>query len=263
MKDLRVTLVQTPLAWEDRAANLARFDALLAGLRKGGTDLIILPEMFSTGFSMQAAFLAETMRGEAVAWMKGLARRKNAVVCGSLIIRDKGKFYNRLVWMPPSGKYATYDKRHLFGMAKEERTYTAGRRRLVVSLKGWRVCPLVCYDLRFPVWSRQDPKKPFDLLIYVANWPTRRSSAWRLLLAARAVENQCYVAGVNRTGADGNGVAHRGDSAVIDPSGERIRSGPAGRAFVETVVLSAKTLHTVRRYMPFLRDADRYTVHTT
>ncbi len=258
MKDLRITLVQAPLAWEDRAANRAYFSRVLGGLRKGRTDLILLPEMFNTGFTMNAAAMAETMRGPTVAWMRETASRCGAVLCGSLIIRERRRYFNRLVWMPPSGRCRTYDKRHLFGMAHEERTYSPGRRKLVVELNGWRIMPLVCYDLRFPVWSRQPHARPYDVLVYVANWPSRRRFAWSQLLVARAIENQCYVAAVNRTGNDGNGIVHPGASAVIDPAGKRISRHAGGKPFIETVTCSHRDLLLIRRYMPFLRDADRF-----
>ena len=212
MQDLKVTLVQVDLAWENKQANLDYISTLLKDVRD--TDLIILPEMFSTGFSMRSKDLAENMMGNSVRWMRDLASAKNAAVCGSLIIEDDEKFYNRLIWMEPDGTSAHYDKRHLFSLAGEDKHYTGGKHKIFPELKEWKILPLICYDLRFPVWSRQSPPftelgaNPYHLLVYVANWPERRVYAWEQLLIARAIENQCYVVGVNRIGMDGNDVYH-------------------------------------------------------
>ena len=234
------------------------FDALFKKIKKGSTDLILIPEMFSTGFTMQAADYAQNMNGPAVSWMKAVARSKNAVVCGSLIITEKNKFFNRLVWMKPDGSFETYDKRHLFRMAHEEQTYTGGKRKIITVLKGWKICPLVCYDLRFPVWSRRTGKEDYDLLLYVANWPERRNHPWKQLLMARAIENQSYVAGLNRIGKDGNGVNHTGDSAVIDPLGNKISITKASQNSIETVVLKRKVLDDWRMQLKAWMDADEF-----
>jgi predicted amidohydrolase len=255
MQDLRITLVQTALHWENATENRKHFDALLSEVKPGSTDLIVLPEMFSTGFSMQPDVLAETMDGPTVLWMLQKAAALNAVITGSIIIHEHGHYYNRLVWMRPDGTYATYDKRHLFSLAGEEKHYSAGKERLIVDLKGWGVCPLVCYDLRFPVWSRN--RKDYDLLLYVANWPERRSYAWKQLLIARAIENQSYVAGVNRIGTDGNQTAHSGDSALIDPLGEVLFT-KAHEPFTETFTLSHTHLTEVRDKFRFLDDGDDF-----
>lgn len=253
MQDLKVTLVQTTLHWEHAPYNREHFGAILASISPYSTDLILLPEMFSTGFSMQPDLLAETMDGPTIQWMRQQAARLGAVLTGSLIIQEQGRYYNRLVWMRPDGSFAQYDKRHLFSLAGEDRYYTAGQERLIVELKGWRVCPLVCYDLRFPVWSRN--RKEYDLLLYVANWPERRNYAWKHLLIARAIENQCFVAAVNRIGLDGNQTAHSGDSALIDPLGE-VRYTQAHEPFAETFTLSGQHLAEVRDKFRFLDDAD-------
>lgn len=256
--DLRVTLVQAELAWEDPGANRDRFAQRLDGLA-GRTDLVVLPEMFSTGFSMRAGELAEPPDGPTVAWMAERAAELDAAVTGSLITADGGRYYNRLVWMRPDGSSETYDKRHLFSLAGEEKVYSAGRRKLVTSWRGWTVCPQVCYDLRFPAWNRN--LEDYDLILFVANWPERRSSPWRILLKARAIENQAWVVGVNRVGDDGNGAYHAGHSAVIDPLGDAVFER-AGEECVETVPVSGEQLGEVRGRFGFLRDRDDYAIRT-
>jgi len=251
---LRVTLVQTELAWQDPAANRQRLAAHLHGLISH-TDLVALPEMFSTGFSMDAAALAEDMAGPTIGWMREEAAALGCVITGSLIIREQGRCYNRLVWARPDGTLQHYDKRHLFRIAGEQDHYVAGGRRLVVELKGWRVCPMICYDLRFPVWSRN--RDDYDLLLYVANWPQRRAHAWSTLLKARAIENLSYVVGVNRIGRDGNGAAYAGDSVALDFLG-RTLSSEGGGDRVETAVLDLESLHAYRRSFPVHLDADRF-----
>ena len=260
MKDLRLTLIQTSLHWENSTANLALLDALMNKIKSGSTDLILLPEMFTSGFTMQAASNAQTMDGPAVRWMQKTAKAKKAVICGSLIITEKKNYYNRLIWMEPSGHYLHYDKRHLFSMAREEKTYTAGKSRLVTEWKGWKICPLICYDLRFPVWSRRTVRENYDLLIYVANWPARRQQAWKQLLVARAIENQCYVAGLNRVGKDGNGIPHTGHSAVLDPFGNKISKTAASRPSIETITLKAKDIQDWRRQLNTLQDSDSFKI---
>lgn len=257
MRDLRITLVQTALHWENAAANRKHFDELLLEVKPGSTDLVVLPEMFTTGFSMQPDVLAEKMDGPTMVWMLQKAVELRAVITGSLIIQSHGHYYNRLIWMRPDGTYETYDKRHLFSLAGEEKYYTAGQKRLIVALHGWRVCPLVCYDLRFPVWSRN--RKDYDLLLYVANWPQRRSYAWKQLLIARAIENQSYVAAVNRVGNDGNQVAHSGDSGIIDPLGEVLFT-QSHEPIIKTITLSHTHLTEVRDKFRFLDDGDEFDV---
>jgi len=257
MTDLRITLLQSAIAWHDPAANLAHYQKMMGEIGET-TDLVILPEMFTTGFTMAAAENAETMDGPTVRWMAEQAAALAAVITGSLIIDDGGKYYNRLIWMRPDGTYATYDKRHRFAMAGEHEHFEAGTERLVVKLKGWRVCPLICYDLRFPVWARNDDA--YDLLIYTANWPDKRSYDWNTLLRARAIENQCYVAAVNRVGEDASGHAYNGDSCVIDPGWRKTLWHEARVEAVHTEILSAEHLAEVRRKLPFLVDQDGFSI---
>lgn len=255
MPDLTVTLIQTELEWEDVAANLRRFDRLIDSLQVA-THLIVLPEMFTTGFSMNAAALAENMNGRAVGWLRETARRTAAAVVGSVIVVDDGQLYNRLCWAGPDGELATYDKKHLFRYAGEEQVYTAGSTSLLVELKGWKIRPFVCYDLRFPVWTR-NTNHPYDLALFIANWPQRRAEHWKVLLQARAIENQSYVIGVNRIGTDGNGIYHSGDSSVIDPIGSILfRSAHAPCVF--TLPLERDRLDDYRQSFPALKDADQF-----
>jgi predicted amidohydrolase len=219
----------------------------------GQTDLIILPEMFSTGFSMNAASVAETMDGSAINWMRKTAMKKNCALTGSLIIKENGKFFNRLIFMRADGSFEQYDKKHLFTMAKEEETYTAGSEKVFIEYKGWKICPLICYDLRFPIWNRN--LEDYDLAIYVANWPDRRSYHWRSLLAARAIENQCYVAAVNRVGNDGKDLYYSGYSSLIDPAGE-ILYQKADSEDIQQFDISLEHLNEVRTKLPFLKDRD-------
>lgn len=255
MKNLRVTIIQPDLVWENPVANLQAFEGKMDGL-EGKTDLIILPEMFPTGFSMNSEKLAEQMNGPAVTWMARMASKIGAVVTGSLIIADAGRYYNRLVWMHPTGEYKTYDKRHLFRMSSEQEHFSAGSSRVVCEVNGWRVFPLICYDLRFPVWSRNNLN--FDLLVYVANWPSPRVEAWRKLLMARAIENQCYVAGVNRVGKDGNGFDYSGQSLIVDSKGMLLHDHGDAEEFVATVQLDGKELLEFREKFPVGLDADKF-----
>ena len=247
-------MIQADLAWQDPATNRRNLAAHFRGLA-GHTDLIVLPEMFTTGFSMAADSLAETMAGATVGWLREEAAAIGCAITGSLIVEENGRHYNRLVWATPDGDIAHYDKRHLFRMAREQEHYAAGNRRLVVELKGWRLCPLVCYDLRFPVWSRS--RGDYDVLLYVANWPARRRAAWSALLRARAIENSCYVVGVNRVGKDGNGASYSGDSVALDFLGQ-VLGGDRDGDFVETVVLDRESLATFRRDFPAHLDADDF-----
>lgn len=256
MQDLTVTIIQTVLKWHDAAANRAHFDGVIAGI-EGPTDLIILPEMFTTGFTMDTTAYAETMNGESVAWMRLVAKDFRTTLCGSLIIEEQGRYYNRLVWMAPDGECKSYDKRHLFRMAGEHEHFATGTEKPIFALNGWRVLPLVCYDLRFPVWSRG--VNEFDLMIVIANWPAARRSAWQVLLPARAVENQCYVAGVNRIGTDGNDIRYTGDSVVVDFHGKNLLSC-ADADSTETISLSGAALERYRQKFPAYLDADTFTI---
>jgi predicted amidohydrolase len=260
MSTLTITTIQTDLHWEDKAANLQMLEEKIKGIREK-TEIVVLPEMFSTGFSMKPELLAEDMEGETIHWMKRLAAEKKVILTGSIIIKEGGHYYNRLVWMLPNGQRGVYDKRHLFGYADEDDHYTAGTKRLIASVKGWKLNLLVCYDLRFPVWSRQgsSTSPEFDVLIYVANWPERRVHAWKTLLQARAIENQCYVVGVNRTGKDGNDIYYSGETMVIDPMGEVLYTRKE-EEHVHTITLGRTQLETVREKLPFLKDADDFKI---
>jgi omega-amidase len=257
MENLKITVFQGHLFWENIDKNLQNISLRLAGIREK-TDLIILPEMFNTGFSMNAEKLAEPMYGKTMQWMQETAQKFGAVITGSLIIAEGGHYYNRLIWMRPDGSYAQYDKRHLFTMAKEQETYTAGTEKLIVELNGWKICPMICYDLRFPVWLR-NVDAAYDLLIVVANWPEKRSLHWRTLIPARAIENLAYVIGVNRVGHDGNEVYHSGDSACIDPAGNVVYY-KRDEEDVYTFSILAEEVTKARRYFPFLKDADVFTI---
>jgi omega-amidase len=256
VQDLTLSIIQTALRWQDAAANRAHFDGLIAAIDTP-TDLIVLPEMFTTGFTMETASHAETMDGDSVQWMKLLAEDFQTTLCGSLIIEDSGNFYNRLVWASPNGECGHYDKRHLFRMAGEHKHFGPGSERAIFQLNGWRILPLICYDLRFPVWSRGINE--FDLMLVIANWPAARRSAWQALLPARAVENQCYIAGVNRIGDDGNDIHYAGDSTIIDYLGNPlVDCGEDART--ETVTLNGEKLERYRKKFPAYLDADRFTI---
>jgi len=259
MSSLIVTLIQTTQHWEDKAANLAMLEEKIKSIAEK-THIVVLPEMFSTGFSMKPEVLAETMEGETVAWMKRVAAEKRVVLTGSVIIEEDGHYYNRLIWMLPNGQFGYYNKRHLFAFAGEDQHYTGGDQRFIASVNGWKINLLVCYDLRFPVWARQQYTEEgfeYDLLICVANWPERRNTAWKTLLQARAIENQCYVVGVNRVGKDGNDIYHSGDSMVVDALGE-VLYHKAHDEDVVTITLEKEALQAVREKLPFWKDADQF-----
>jgi predicted amidohydrolase len=263
MSSVTFTLIQTALHWEDQEANLAMLAQKIEAIQTP-TQVVVLPEMFSTGFSMKPELLAETADGPTVQWMQQVAARKKVILTGSVIIQDGDAYYNRLIWMLPNGQWGHYDKRHRFAFAGEHQHYTAGSQRFIASVNGFKINLLVCYDLRFPVWARQqmgeDGSAEYDVLLYVANWPQRRSTAWKTLLQARAIENQSYVIGVNRVGDDGNGIYHSGDSMVIDPLGE-ILYHKADDEDIFTITLKKDDLQTVRDKFPFLRDADRFEIN--
>jgi len=228
----------------------------------GKAELVVLPEMFSTGFSMEAETLAEDMDGPTLSWMKKIAGLKKIILTGSIIAREGDKFFNRLLWVLPNGQYGHYDKRHLFAYAGEDNRYSPGNKRLIASVNGWKIHLLICYDLRFPVWSRQsiqNGQPEYDLLVYVANWPERRNHAWKSLLQARAIENQCYVVGVNRVGDDGHGIYHSGDSMVVDPLGN-ILYHKAHEEDLFTIALEKEKLEEVRNKFPFWKDADHFLI---
>lgn len=253
---LRVTIIQSELHWENAEANRIMFSKKIEDI-EGETDLIVLPEMFTTGFSMNAIDLAEPNNGETLQWMIHEANKHNTAITGSVIITEKNNYYNRMFFVFPDGNYEKYDKKHTFTLAKENKTYTAGNERLIVDYKGWRICPLVCYDLRFPVWARNN--KDYDVLIYIANWPKVRTVAWESLLRARAIENMTYCIGVNRVGTDGNDHEYIGHSAVYDVLG-KIISTSAFDEYTETVVLEKEHIIKNRRYFQFLNDRDSFTL---
>lgn len=252
---LNITLIQTSIVWEDKLANLTHYEALIAGI-EGRREVVVLPEMFSTGFSMAPERLAEPMDGPSVKWMKDMAAKYRCILTGSLIIEEEGNYYNRLLWVQPNGQLGYYDKRHLFGYGDEDKHYTPGSKRLIAQVNGWRICLLICYDLRFPVWARNQDAE-YDAIIYVANWPERRSLAWKTLLQARAIENMSYVVGVNRVGVDGKDIAYSGDSSVFGPLGEMLWQQTGSEA-VHTVTLDKETLTNARHHFPFLNDADKF-----
>ena len=274
MSTLTITIIQTNLHWEDKAANLQMLEEKILSINEK-TEIVVLPEMFSTGFSMQPEKLAETMDGETVQWMKRLAAQKKIILTGSVIIEEGGHYFNRLIWMLPNGQYGVYDKRHRFAYAGEDDHYTAGTKRMIASVKGWKINLLVCYDLRFPVWARQTPLTPnpsppvergeqdpeYDVLIYVANWPEKRIHAWKTLLQARAIENQCFVAGVNRVGDDGNNIHYSGESMLVDPMGEVLYT-KKDREDIFTITINKSQLQEVREKLPFLKDADNFKIIT-
>jgi omega-amidase len=268
MPDLRISMVQTPLHWEDKKANLAMLEEKIMAL-SDKPELIILPEMFSTGFSMNVNALAETMAGPSIEWMRRIAVDRVAIITGSIIVKEDINevpiFYNRLIWMLPTGDYGFYDKRHLFAYGKEDKYFSPGKKRLITSVNKWKVNLQICYDLRFPVWSRQSnpmdsqSESEYDLLVVVANWPSVRSHAWKTLLQARAIENQCYVIGVNRVGIDGNGLEYAGESMIIGPLGDTIKILSAEEGTFSHI-LARNKLEEIRHKFPFLRDADKFSI---
>ena len=257
--ELKITIVQSNIHWENKNENLEMFSRMIRDMVQH-TDLVILPEMFSTGFSMQPALLSEHINGPTVSWMGEIAREHNAVVTGSIIISEKNKFMNRLIWMPPDGNLKYYDKRHLFRMGEENQYYSGGSGKLIINWKGWRFRPLVCYDLRFPVWSRN--RNDYDMLIYVANWPEARRKVWKNLLVARAMENQAYVVGVNRVGIDGRDISYAGDSMIIDPRGNIVSEINAYDESVKTISLSLNELIAFRDKFPVHLDADDFRINS-
>ncbi len=272
MSTLSLSIIQTNLHWEDKTANLQMLEQKISSIKEK-TEVLVLPEMFSTGFSMKPEQLAETMEGKTVQWMQRIAQEKKIILAGSVIIEDAGHYFNRLIWMLPNGRYGVYDKRHRFAYAGEHEHYTAGTKRFITSVRGWKIHPLVCYDLRFPVWARQtSPPTPlhgverelggeaeYDVLIYVANWPEKRIHAWKTLLQARAIENQCYVVGVNRTGDDGAGIHYSGESMIVDPMGEVLYTKKDAED-IFTITLEKENLNGIRERLPFLKDADGFMI---
>lgn len=262
MQNLKVTIVQSDLVWEDPRQNLDNFDKKLSEL-KDSQDIVVLPEMFNTAFCLEPRFCAEDMNGLSVNWMTKKALELNCCITGSILVKENEKFFNRLIWATPQGILATYDKRHLFRFAGEHTVFSPGVSKTIVTCKGWNILPLVCYDLRFPVWSMNtysDGQYAYDCIIYVANWPEKRRHAWLSLLVARAIENQAYVIGVNRIGTDGNGISHSGDSVVIDPRGSVVLSVPSNTEAVESFILDPKEVTSLREHFPVALDWDKFKI---
>ena len=256
MELLRISLIQSNLIWENPIENRTHFSKLIATIEN--TDLIVLPEMFTTGFSMHPENFAEPISGTTITWMQTIASKQQVALCGSLAIYDNGQYFNRFVFVTPSKELFFYDKRHLFTLAGEHRQYTAGQSRTIITYKGWNICPQICYDLRFTVWSRY--QGDYDVLLYVANWPKPRIAAWDTLLKARAIENMSYTIGVNRVGMDPNQNEYTGSSALYDALGEKRTSIPMGKEAIETITISKKALGNIRSKFNFLNDRDAFTV---
>ena len=255
--ELHIALIQADLVWENPVENRINFTNKIIKIVEN-VDIIVLPEMFTTGFTMNPLQIAETMDGNTVSWMQKIAQQKHAAVVGSLVIKEHDKFYNRLLFVHPNGKIEAYDKRHTFTLAGEDKIYSAGTQKLIVEYKGWKICPLVCYDLRFPVWARN--VEDYDVLIYVANWPKVRTIAWDALLQARAIENMSYCVGVNRVGSDGNGHEYSGHSAAYDVLGNRIDHISDEKEAVEIVTFNKSDLETSRTKFNFLNDRDDFSL---
>ncbi len=256
-QELKVALIQSELAWEDPKQNRVNFEKKINAIDEK-VDLIILPEMFTTGFTMNAASIYETMDGETVNWMQSLAKSNNLALTGSIVIKDNNNYYNRLLFVHPDGLIETYDKRHTFTLAGEHKVYTAGKTKLLVDYKGWKICPLLCYDLRFPVWARNIEN--YDLLLYVANWPKPRIAAWNALLKARAIENMSYCIGVNRVGIDINKYEYSGHSGVYDILGNIISNIQPSLEQTEVITLNKNHIQKYRQKLMFLEDRDSFTI---
>ena len=255
---LRISMIQSHIIWEDRDENLGYYGELLRRV-KGKTDVAVLPETFTTGFSMNAAKLADTMDGKTVPTIKEWAQKYKLAVVGSFIVKEENKYYNRAFFITPEGEEYYYDKRHLFRMGEEDKHFAPGTKRTIASYKGWNICLQVCYDLRFPVWSR-NIGNGYDLLIYVANWPEARKKVWSSLLQARAIENMAYVCGVNRVGIDGKGFVYRGDSMIYTPKGKKLADAGKREEIIRTCILSKTELEDLRTKFPAWEDADTFTI---
>ena len=254
--ELKIAMVQKDIVWQDAQQNRGQLEVLFAEME--AVDLIVLPEMFSTGFSMRPKSIAETMEGDTVVWMQQTAQQQNAAVVGSLIIEEERLYYNRLLFVTPEETIACYDKRHAFTLAGEHKAYTSGTKKLHVTFRGWKICPLICYDLRFPVWSRNTEQ--YDVLLYVANWPEPRIQAWNVLLKARAIENMSYCIGVNRVGIDANKHVYSGNSMALDYAGNERTPFAAHKECILVASLHKEALHTFRRKLPFLEDQDHFEI---
>ncbi len=254
-EQFNLTIIQSNLFWEEKEANREQFSKKIASISEK-TNLIILPEMFTTGFTMNASSLAEEERGETLKWMQNEAKINDCAITGSVVISENGKYYNRLFFVFPDGDYKIYNKRHTFTLVGEHKTYSSGEEHLVINYLGWKICPLICYDLRFPVWSRNT--NDYDVLVFVANWPQKRIEAWDALLKARAIENMCFCIGVNRIGTDVNGHVYNGHSAVYDVLGNQISTLSNEIEFIETVSLKKVHIEKYRNHLQFLNDRDEF-----
>lgn len=262
MQDLKLSFIQADLFWKDSSANLNAFDHKIEQIEEP-TDIIILPEMFNTGFVVEPETIDEQVPQEAFEWMQQKAKETNAAICGSIIVNENSKYLNRFYWVLPNGTFSTYDKRHLFSLGGEKEHFTSGNESVIIEYKGWKIKPLVCYDLRFPVWAKNRyirDEYEYDLLIYVANWPAARSYAWKSLLVARAIENQAYVVGVNRIGKDGRGTPHSGYSSVIEPKGEIISKEAIDIESVQSIKLSKEELTQYRKKFTVALDWDQFNI---
>ncbi|GGI55949.1 amidohydrolase [Winogradskyella haliclonae] len=255
--DLKIALIQTDLVWESPEENRKKFHQKIESI-SDTIDIIVLPEMFTSGFTMNASSVAETMNGETLTWLKELASKKDIAITGSLVISENNIFYNRSVFVHPNGKVDTYDKRHTFTLAGEHKTYTSGTSKTTVDYLGWKICPLICYDLRFPVWARNT--EDYDVLLYVANWPKPRINAWDALLKARAIENMSYCIGINRIGMDDTGHDYPGHSTCYDVLGRKISDLKPHQDAIEVVTLEKTVIETYRNKLNFLNDRDRFTL---
>ena len=255
--ELKIIGIQAALIWENPKQNIAFFEKKIAPL-ENDVDLIVLPEMFTTGFTMNPEKVAEKMNGFSVSWMQKIAKEKQTAICGSLVISDFNKFYNRFVFVHPSGEIESYNKKHSFTLAGEDKVYTSGTKKIIIEYKGWKICPLICYDLRFPVWARNTEN--YDLLIYVANWPVARVSAWDTLLKARAIENMSYVVGVNRTGKDANNYEYTGNSVLIDYLGNALSSLEKNEPGIVTATFVKSNQDKIRKKLGFLTDKDSFKI---
>lgn len=256
MKELKITTIQSNLHWENKNSNLNMFSEKMNSISEK-TNLIVLPEMFATGFSMNATKHFETMDGKCVEWMKENASNLKSALCGSLIIKENENYFNRFIWVDQNGKLSYYDKAHLFRIGEEDKHYTKGNRRVIIEYEGWKIAPFICYDLRFPVWMKRSEEFEYDMLLLVANWPERRNNHWKILTQARAIENQSYLVAVNRVGYDGHGINHTGDSTVYSPLGEIIIRRSEDES-IDTVILNQQTLLDYRKSFPVYLDNDLF-----
>jgi omega-amidase len=255
---LHVVGIQADLFWENPTKNIAAFEEKINRLTEN-TDLVVLPEMFTTGFTMNPKNIAETIDGNTISWMQKIAVKKQLAITGSIVIHKNNKYYNQLVFVHPTGKIETYSKRHSFTLAGEDKVYTSGSEKLIVTYKGWKICPLICYDLRFPVWTRNTEN--YDLLLFMANWPVKRIKAWDTLLKARSIENMCYTIGVNRTGLDANNYNYSGNSLITDYLGEEISNLPKNKVGIVSATINKKSQNTLREKLGFLNDMDSFSIY--